>query len=152
MSNTEIVHRTRKHGKHRQAVMHLHQGICHLCGKPYADTIDHIVPVAHGGSDDVSNLKPAHTSCNSRKRDAKPPAWTYDKPDMWLPGFGPRSHEATLDGIDHGTYGMCEVCAKPIGKLRLQALPRATMCLACKEIEEIEERRAAAAALRGGSE
>ena len=25
---------------------------------------------------------------------------------------------------------------KPVGKLRLQAFPRATMCLACKEIEE----------------
>ena len=38
--------------------------------------------------------------------------------------------------IDNGSYGMCEICGKPVGKLRLQAFPRATMCLACKEIEE----------------
>jgi RNA polymerase-binding protein DksA len=44
--------------------------------------------------------------------------------------------EHALARIDNGTYGMCEVCDKPVGKFRLQAFPRATMCLACKEIEE----------------
>ena len=38
--------------------------------------------------------------------------------------------------IDDGTYGACEGCGKPIGKLRLQAFPRATLCLACKQAEE----------------
>ena len=44
--------------------------------------------------------------------------------------------EHALARIDNGSYGMCEVCGKPVGKYRLQAFPRATMCLACKEIEE----------------
>jgi DnaK suppressor protein len=35
-----------------------------------------------------------------------------------------------------GTYGICEVCGKPIGKYRLQAFPRATLCMACKQAEE----------------
>ena len=38
--------------------------------------------------------------------------------------------------IDAGTYGICESCGKPIGKLRLQAFPRATLCMACKQAEE----------------
>ena len=41
-----------------------------------------------------------------------------------------------LHRIDHGTYGICESCGKPIGKYRLQAFPRATLCLVCKQAEE----------------
>ena len=83
--------RTRRHGKHREAVMARDAGICHLCGGAHADAIDHIVPVSWGGSDDPSNLAPAHTSCNTRKRDARPDAWTWNRPGMWLPGYGPNT-------------------------------------------------------------
>ena len=38
--------------------------------------------------------------------------------------------------LDDGTYGACESCSKPIGKYRLQAFPRATLCLMCKQAEE----------------
>lgn len=38
--------------------------------------------------------------------------------------------------FDKGQYGLCENCGKPIGKARLQAFPRATMCVACKQREE----------------
>jgi RNA polymerase-binding protein DksA len=38
--------------------------------------------------------------------------------------------------IDAGTYGICESCAKPVGKARLQAFPRATLCVSCKQREE----------------
>lgn len=41
-----------------------------------------------------------------------------------------------LARIQDGTYGMCESCGKPIGKYRLQAFPRATLCLVCKQAEE----------------
>lgn len=44
--------------------------------------------------------------------------------------------ERALGRIDDGTYGVCESCGRPIGKLRLQAFPRATLCLACKQLEE----------------
>ena len=71
--------------------MRAHNGVCHICGQPAADAIDHIVPVAWGGSDDPSNLAPAHTSCNTAKGDSAPPQWTYSRPSMWLRGYGPRS-------------------------------------------------------------
>lgn len=38
--------------------------------------------------------------------------------------------------MDQGTYGQCEECGEPIGKLRLQAAPRATLCLTCKQKQE----------------
>jgi RNA polymerase-binding protein DksA len=41
-----------------------------------------------------------------------------------------------LQRIDAGTYGTCENCGGPIGKARLQAFPRATFCVACKQRQE----------------
>jgi RNA polymerase-binding protein DksA len=41
-----------------------------------------------------------------------------------------------LARIEHGTYGICESCGQPIGKMRLMAFPRATLCLPCKQREE----------------
>ncbi len=44
--------------------------------------------------------------------------------------------ERALARIDDGSYGTCESCGEPIGKARLQAFPRATLCVACKQREE----------------
>jgi len=41
-----------------------------------------------------------------------------------------------LGRLDDGTYGVCESCGNPIGKQRLMAFPRATLCLSCKQREE----------------
>lgn len=41
---------------------------CHICGKPGADTIDHVVPLARGGTEHPTNLRPAHMyPCNAAK-------------------------------------------------------------------------------------
>ena len=44
--------------------------------------------------------------------------------------------QLTLARIDDGTYGICESCGEPIGKMRLMAFPRATLCMTCKQREE----------------
>jgi RNA polymerase-binding protein DksA len=44
--------------------------------------------------------------------------------------------EHALRRIAAGTYGSCESCGQPIGKLRLQAFPRATQCVSCKQKQE----------------
>jgi DnaK suppressor protein len=44
--------------------------------------------------------------------------------------------ERALSRLEDGTYGVCESCGKAIGKGRLQAFPRATLCVSCKEREE----------------
>ncbi|UWE13688.1 TraR/DksA C4-type zinc finger protein [Actinacidiphila bryophytorum] len=44
--------------------------------------------------------------------------------------------EHALQRLDEGTYGLCEVCGNPIGKARMQAFPRATLCLDDKQRQE----------------
>ena len=44
--------------------------------------------------------------------------------------------ERALARLDEGTYGRCETCGQPIPKARLQAAPRATLCVSCKQREE----------------
>ena len=51
---------------------------CHICGQailwdadhmdPLAFVIDHVIPLAKGGLDELSNIKAAHRECNSKKR------------------------------------------------------------------------------------
>jgi RNA polymerase-binding protein DksA len=41
-----------------------------------------------------------------------------------------------LERLDAGTYGLCEHCGKAIGKARMQAFPRATLCVDCKQKQE----------------
>jgi DnaK suppressor protein len=73
------------------------------------------------------------------------------------PGFADRSHsteersrlvalvgglraelhdvERALGKLDAGTYGVCERCGNAIGEDRLEAIPWATLCIACKRRE-----------------
>lgn len=44
--------------------------------------------------------------------------------------------ERALARIEEGSYGVCESCGEPIGKARLQAFPRAVLCVGCKQREE----------------
>ncbi|MFJ2144164.1 HNH endonuclease [Glutamicibacter sp. NPDC087831] len=46
---------------------------CHLCGKSIAGledySIDHVVPRAQGGSNELSNLRSSHRACNYSRQD-----------------------------------------------------------------------------------
>ncbi len=44
--------------------------------------------------------------------------------------------ERALARLDAGTYGACEHCGNAIPKARLQAFPRVTLCVSCKQREE----------------
>lgn len=47
--------------------------VCHICGKPGADAVDHVIPRARGGPDTMANKRPAHHDvppfCNRIKGD-----------------------------------------------------------------------------------
>lgn len=43
---------------------------CWLCGEYGANSVDHVIPLAWGGTDDVTNLRPAHLTCNQRRGNA----------------------------------------------------------------------------------
>ncbi len=40
--------------------------------------------------------------------------------------------DRALEKIQNGTYGLCEQCGQQIPDARLQALPQAALCVACK--------------------
>lgn len=44
--------------------------------------------------------------------------------------------ERALRRLEAGTYGLCESCGNPVGKARMQAFPRATLCVDCKQKQE----------------
>ena len=44
--------------------------------------------------------------------------------------------DQALDRIEDGTFGLCHVCKNPIHRDRLEAVPHARMCIACKSKEE----------------
>ena len=46
----------------------------------------------------------------------------------------------SLDAMDEGTYGICEICEEPIGFDRLRARPVTTYCIDCKTRQEALER------------
>jgi RNA polymerase-binding transcription factor DksA len=46
--------------------------------------------------------------------------------------------QKALDRIDAGTYGICEMCRRPIPQGRLRALPYASRCVACTKRAEQE--------------
>jgi DnaK suppressor protein len=41
-----------------------------------------------------------------------------------------------LRRVYSGEFGVCENCGRPIARARLEAMPYARLCLACKELEE----------------
>lgn len=72
--------RARRYGVHyehvnAQRIFERDNWTCQLCGKrtsnrwphPRSATLDHIVPLFHGGGHSADNLQCAHLACNSRK-------------------------------------------------------------------------------------
>ena len=55
--------------KNRAIVLKVSGYVCTYCGSPNANTADHIVPIAKGGTHDLSNLVACCLSCNSTKQD-----------------------------------------------------------------------------------
>jgi 5-methylcytosine-specific restriction endonuclease McrA len=51
----------------RKVVLQRDRGICHLCGRAGATTVDHLVPQSMGGSSELVNLMAAHSYCNTAR-------------------------------------------------------------------------------------
>nr|WP_202818191.1 TraR/DksA C4-type zinc finger protein [Actinopolymorpha cephalotaxi] len=102
-------------------------------------TVDRLEEELHSAADDIADLL----------RDSGDGAGD-DEADTGSKTFE-REHEISLANntrdmlaqtrralvrIDDGSYGVCEGCGQPIGKARLLAFPRATLCVSCKQKEE----------------
>ncbi len=61
----------RPRGKHwqatREVVFARHGRVCVHCGDPASD-VDHLIPIADGGTDELANLRPACVRCNRGAR------------------------------------------------------------------------------------
>ncbi|WP_396125399.1 HNH endonuclease [Arthrobacter sp. CJ23] len=76
-----------------------YEPVCHLCGKwidveatgNYGPSVDHLVARSHGGSDELSNLKPAHFLCNSTRQNRPIEEWraTNTNELEWLISLAP---------------------------------------------------------------
>ncbi|WP_022850525.1 HNH endonuclease [Limisalsivibrio acetivorans] len=53
-------------------------GVCHYCGcsfRPDELTMDHVVPLARGGTSTKGNVVPSCKECNSKKKYMLPTEW-----------------------------------------------------------------------------
>lgn len=80
-------------------------------------------PVEGAGDD------PADTGAKAFQREHDL-ALAYNTRDLLAMG------ERAIERMDAGAYGVCESCGQAIGKARLQAFPKATLCVTCKQREE----------------
>lgn len=85
--------------------------------------------IAEGDSTDGAGDDQADVGAKTYEREHEM-SLAYNSRDLLV------QNERALQRIDAGTYGVCESCGKPIGKARLQAFPRATLCVTCKQREE----------------
>jgi DnaK suppressor protein len=92
--------------------------------KAASDIAERLIDSVHDAGDDQAD---AGTKAFEREHEL---ALTQNAQDLLDQG------ERALARIDAGTYGVCESCGKPIGKARLLAFPRATLCVPCKQREE----------------
>ena len=56
----------------------LGQGLCHYCGKKFAPaelTLDHVVPLARGGTSSKGNMVTCCKECNNLKHTMLPMEW-----------------------------------------------------------------------------
>lgn len=70
--------------KLRALVLATYGDVCYHCGLPGSRSVEHLLPRSLGGTDQLSNLAPAHLSCNiSRGVDPLPGRVTDSRSLRW---------------------------------------------------------------------
>ncbi|RNL86458.1 TraR/DksA family transcriptional regulator [Halostreptopolyspora alba] len=92
--------------------------------KAESDLAERLADAVDGAGDD-----PTDTGAKAYQREHDL-ALAYNTRDLLA------QSERAIERMEAGTYGVCESCGDAIGKARLQAFPRATLCVKCKQREE----------------
>lgn len=50
-----------------------------------------------------------------------------------------RAIDEALSRVERGSYGLCEVCSRPISRVRLTAVPWTRLCIECKEQQQQQQ-------------
>lgn len=67
----------------RLRVWEAHKGVCHICeckvwpGEDWE--VEHVIPLALGGADDETNMRPAHVDCHAGKTRSDNKSWSKAK-------------------------------------------------------------------------
>ncbi len=61
--------------KHWDKLLSKCGGMCAYCRRSKANSVDHFIPIALGGSHDFANIIPSCAVCNSTKRENEPVQW-----------------------------------------------------------------------------
>ena len=73
----------------RGKVLARDRGCCYLCDELGADRVDHLVEVANGGTNDLTNLASCHESCHDRRHCG--PEWAQERVERALAVLGGRA-------------------------------------------------------------
>jgi 5-methylcytosine-specific restriction enzyme A len=70
----------------RRKVLARDMGICYLCNQFGAEQVDHLVEVADGGTNNLTNLASCHAPCDERKH--RDPEWARERVERALAVLG----------------------------------------------------------------
>lgn len=100
--------------------------------------VERLVQEYHGAEHELDDLLHTSEGAGDDQADAGSTALEREQ-EMSIVNNTRDMLEQSVDAlrrVNAGTYGTCQVCGEGIGKARLQAFPRATHCVTCKQREE----------------
>ena len=104
--------------RNRKVALARDRYVCHWCGG-YANTADHVTPIAEGGTHDVANLVAACQACNSRRslewvRANR--AWGHGPASVAARAASRPSWQRARSGAPSGPSGALAVPGSPSGR------------------------------------
>ena len=106
--------------------------------KTLNEDVERLVAEYHGAEEDLDNLLHTTDGAGDDHADAGSSALEREQ-EMSIVNNTRDMLEQSVDAlrrVEAGTFGTCLNCGEGIGKARLQAFPRATHCVTCKQREE----------------
>lgn len=110
-----------------------------LIMKKRREMMEHMESIkSREGEDTIKDASGDHSAYSFHMADQGTDNMEREKSFFYAQRDGRLLHhlDMALDRIEAGEYGDCHVCGEPIAHARLEAVPHARMCIACKSKEE----------------